>query len=94
MQSSAANRTSCFCPLSSAVRGSGTSSAPSSATGPIPEHWEPATFYEPEQKVLDIWDYLHALDRPEVHYVEAGWDEEQVYSAVAEYIADRSPAKN
>ena len=56
--------------------------------------WKPAAFYATEQKVLDIWDYLQALDRPEVHYVDAIGNEEQVYSAVAEYIADRSPAKN
>ena len=42
-----------------------------------------------QQKVLDVWDYLQNLKRPEVSYVDANKDEDQVYKAVRECVMSR-----
>ena len=51
--------------------------------------YETPDFYTTEQKVLDVWDYLQNLKRPEVSYVDANKDEDQVYKAVLQCVTSR-----
>ena len=55
----------------------------------MPHAHEEPEYYTGEQRVRDIWNYLEAIDRPEVRFVDAGGDEDQVYHEVKQYVTDR-----
>ena len=55
----------------------------------MPHACEGPEYYTGEQRVRDIWEYLQAIDRPEVQFVDAGGKEEQVYHEVKQYVTYR-----
>lgn len=55
----------------------------------MPHAYEGPEYYTGEQRVRDIWEYLQAIDRPEVQFVDARGDEDQVYRAVKQCVIDR-----
>ncbi len=55
----------------------------------MPHAYEEPEYYTGQQRVRDIWDYLEAIDRPEVRFVDARGEEEQVYREVKQYVMDR-----
>ena len=55
----------------------------------MPDVYAEPEYYTGEQKVRDIWNYLEAIDRPEVRFVDAAGDEDQVYEQVKQYVMDR-----
>lgn len=55
----------------------------------MPHAYEGPEYYTGERKVRDIWDFLQALDRAEVRFVEADREEDQVYHEVKQYVTDR-----
>ena len=54
-----------------------------------PDYYDGPELYSSDRKILDIWDFLQNLDRPEIRFVDASRDEEQVYSAVRDYLTLR-----
>ena len=54
-----------------------------------PEYYSAPEVFTSKQKFVDIWSFLQALDRPEVHFVDATGDEDQVYAEVSEYVTGR-----
>ena len=55
----------------------------------MPHAYEGPEYYTGEQRVRDIWEYLKTIDRPEVRFVDARGDEDQVYRAVKQCVIDR-----
>lgn len=55
----------------------------------MPKVYAAPAYFLNEPKVRDIWKTLQGLDRPEVHFVDAGGDEDQVYKQVKQYVTDR-----
>ena len=57
----------------------------------MPEAYAAPAYYRNEQRVRDIWDYLQELDRPEVRFVDASGDEDQVYEQVKQHVTGTLP---
>ena len=55
----------------------------------MPDVYAAPVYFQDEPKVRDIWDYLEAIDRPEIRFVDARGDEDQVYRAVKQCVIDR-----
>ena len=55
----------------------------------MPDVYAEPGYYTGEQKVRDIWDFLQALDRPEVCFVDAGGDVDHVYHEVKQHVTER-----
>jgi thymidylate kinase len=55
----------------------------------MPDVYEEPEYYTGEQRVLEIWDFLQALKRPEIRFVDADREEDQVYHEVKQYVIDR-----
>ena len=55
----------------------------------MPDAYEEPEYYTGEQKVREIWNYLEAIERPEVRFVDAGGEEDQVYEKVKQYVTVR-----
>ena len=51
-----------------------------------PEHYDPPEVYTTETKNIRIWEYLTALDRPGIHFVDASPPHDEVYEQVREYV--------
>ena len=51
-----------------------------------PDYYAPPEVFKTGEKHRNIWNFLQALDRPEVHFVEASGDEAQVYDEVKDYV--------
>ena len=56
----------------------------------MPEAYAAPEYFRDEQKVREIWRYLQDLNRPEVRYVDASGDEDQVYKQVKQYVTCRT----
>ena len=54
-----------------------------------PEKFSPPEFYTTEQKVLDIWDFLQQLQRPDMYEVDASGDKDETYERVRNYMTGR-----
>ncbi len=57
----------------------------------MPEAYAAPSYFRNERKVHDIWEYLRELDRPEVCFVDASGDEDQVYEKVKQYVTGAFP---
>ena len=53
-----------------------------------PDAFSPPDYYTAEQKVLDIWDFLAHLQRPELYEVDASGGEEDTYARVRQRVAE------
>ena len=54
-----------------------------------PDAFSPPDFYRTQQKVLDIWDFLQGLERPDLCEVDAGGAPEDTYARVRRRVAER-----
>lgn len=55
----------------------------------MPDRYAAPEYFMNEPKVRDIWKTLQGLNRPEVHFVEASGDEDQVYTQVKQVVVNR-----
>lgn len=55
----------------------------------MPEVYAPPSYFRNEPKVRSIWNTLQGLNRPDVHFVDASGDEDQVYTQVKQYAKNR-----
>ena len=52
-----------------------------------PEYYDPPELYMTEPKILRIWEFLVRLNRPNIHFVDAGRPHNEVYEEVKEYVS-------
>lgn len=54
-----------------------------------PEYYDPPEVYTTEPKILNTWEFLAHLDRPDVHLIDANRPHDKVYEDVREYVTVR-----
>jgi predicted kinase len=52
-----------------------------------PDYYDPPELYRSEPKIRGVWEYLDRLNRPDVHFVDAGRPFDEVYVAVRGYVS-------
>jgi thymidylate kinase len=54
-----------------------------------PEYYDPPEVYTTEPKILEIWEFLARLDRPDIYFVDADRPYDETYEYVKTYIVAR-----
>ena len=52
-----------------------------------PSRHDPPEPYTLSPQLLQVWDYLERLDRPDAHFVDAARSQDEVYEDVKRYLA-------